>query len=144
MMDNRCCRRFIDMTDKQKMAKTLFNEVFLENDFVLEIWIVTPKQEWNQIQHLILKLNKQARTLKFSGKSHFLITISYSSIIYEVAPKKYIIEIWIEKSRPSFSSKCFSISKKTWRNSMHKMSRFFYSDFKSVAKCTQVIILFYG
>ena len=35
----------------KKMAKTLFNEVFLENDFVLEIWIVTPKQGWNQIQH---------------------------------------------------------------------------------------------
>ena len=35
----------------KKMAKTLFNEVFLENDFVLEIWIVTPKQEWNQIQN---------------------------------------------------------------------------------------------
>ena len=35
----------------KKMARTLFNEVFLENDFVLEIWIVTPKQGWNQIQH---------------------------------------------------------------------------------------------
>ena len=35
----------------KKMAKTLFNEVFLEIDFVLEILIITQKQEWNQIQH---------------------------------------------------------------------------------------------
>ena len=29
--------QFFDMTDKQKMAKLLFNQVFLENDFVLQI-----------------------------------------------------------------------------------------------------------
>ena len=64
--------RFIDswLTNK-KMAKLLFNQVFLENDFVLEIYIMLTNQEWNQILHWIWKLRQQARILKYSSKSFF-------------------------------------------------------------------------
>ena len=63
------CRRFIEMTGKRKMAKTLFNEVFPDNDFVLEIWIVScnTKTRMKSDSAFNLKAKQASKKFKLFG-----------------------------------------------------------------------------
>ena len=65
-------RGFTD--DDEKMAKSLFNQVLLENDFVLEQSNVIKNQILVSFPNLIYNLIVEARNSNYSDEILFLIT----------------------------------------------------------------------
>ena len=66
-------RGFTD--DDEKMAKSLFNQVFLENDFVLEQSNVIKNQILVSFPNSIYNLIVEARNSNYLDEVLFLITI---------------------------------------------------------------------